>query len=1038
MLTATITLLVCACDKGGKNEEDAGIDAGPDAAMDAAVDTDTETDTDTGSDTETDTDTEEDAGDADTETEPDAAPDSSIEEDAGTDSGPELGCVWFVDTSAGGAGTGLSWEDAFADLQDGIDAAKSDPTNDDYCQVWVAAGTYKPDTTDLEDPRMATFQTKSDVHVYGGFAPLEDASFFDDRNPVRYKTILSGDIQAKGTLTDNCYHVLTGAPDSLIDGFVVTGGYANGSDAENKSGAGMYNPKAASTVINVTFIKNTAIEYGGGMFNTDYAAPIVSGCSFQVNEAGSGGGMANTVNASPVLSDCEFISNTAQLGGGMFNIGESKPEVATSSFHNNTAASGGGMYSDNSTPTLTDTLFNMNKATSETEGEGGGAMYNTDTSLNATECTFSSNSATASGGAVNNNNCVAPVFTKCRFESNDANSGGGVYNLSSGVTVEKSVFWNNRAVILGGGMYSESSVFSLIGCTFQSNTSQDDGGGLYNKSTGSTAELANCVFANNSTAYDGTNHDGGGIYNLDSSPKITNCTFYGNNADNGGGINNYGATSTPAIVNSILWGNEAVVAGPQVFNYNNEPIPVITYSDVQGGCAAIVSTDCTGLGNIDVDPLFQNAPGGNLRLQFKSPCVDKGNDLAVSLILEDIDGNNRNIGNAVDIGADEMAFLFVDHEASGDGSGSSWTNAFTDLESALLAAETGYQVLVAEGTYKPSTPANRDATFKLVEGISIYGGFDPKLPVPDDAGVPDGGMDAGPDSGPPEPEATFADRSWTIHETILSGDIGTVGDSSDNSYHVVTGAEDSYIDGFIITEGNADGEDENGYGGGMINSAVSPTIKNTRFYNNSADRGGGMANLNQALPTLENCIVDDNSGQFYGGGMYNFQSSPLIFNSILKCNSSNAGGAMANMDQSSPEIINSTFQGNDAEFGGGIYNNGSFPSVTNSIIWGNTALLYGPSCYVFGNITYSDVEGICEGDVTCGGEGNIDKDPHFVDDDFSDGVVDLHITHSYCVDTGNNAEVVSDTDLDGNPRIVDGQGSGTETVDMGAYEYQGG
>jgi len=45
---------------------------------------------------------------------------------------------------------------------------------------------------------------------------------------------------------------------------------------------------------------------------------------------------------------------------------------------------------------------------------------------------------------------------------------------------------------------------------------------------------------------------------------------------------------------------------------------------------------------------------------------------------------------------------------------------------------------------------------------------------------------------------------------------------------------------------------------------------------------------------------------------------------------------------------------------------------------------------------------------------------------------------SPCIDTGSNDAVPEDvtTDLDGNPRIVDGDGDSVATVDMGAYEYQ--
>ena len=46
-------------------------------------------------------------------------------------------------------------------------------------------------------------------------------------------------------------------------------------------------------------------------------------------------------------------------------------------------------------------------------------------------------------------------------------------------------------------------------------------------------------------------------------------------------------------------------------------------------------------------------------------------------------------------------------------------------------------------------------------------------------------------------------------------------------------------------------------------------------------------------------------------------------------------------------------------------------------------------------------------------------------------------TGSPAIDTGDNQYVTPiATDLDGKPRIIDGDGDGDATVDMGAYEYE--
>ncbi|MCX8212608.1 MAG: hypothetical protein OTI34_16255, partial [Lewinella sp.] len=75
------------------------------------------------------------------------------------------------------------------------------------------------------------------------------------------------------------------------------------------------------------------------------------------------------------------------------------------------------------------------------------------------------------------------------------------------------------------------------------------------------------------------------------------------------------------------------------------------------------------------------------------------------------------------------AQVYVDVDATSGGDGTSWENAFTDLQSAIATASG--DIWVAAGTYKPSAyPAdcagcatNRDFTFQLKDGVSLYGGF---------------------------------------------------------------------------------------------------------------------------------------------------------------------------------------------------------------------------------------------------------------------------------------------------------------------------
>ena len=210
--------------------------------------------------------------------------------------------------------------------------------------------------------------------------------------------------------------------------------------------------------------------------------------------------------------------------------------------------------------------------------------------------------------------------------------------------------------------------------------------------------------------------------------------------------------------------------------------------------------------------------------------------------------------------------------------------------------------------------AGRTISFVMKQGVAIYGGF---------AGT----------------ETTRDQRNWGTNQTILSGDIGAPGNSSDNSYNVVVGVSGATLDGFTITGGNA-----NDFGGGMRNVGCSPTVANCAFIGNSAygeseSYGGGMGNDNSS-PTVTNCTFSSNITNF-GGGMGNISSSPTVDGCIFTDNSAyESGGGMGNHESSNPTVTNCTFTDNSAEddSGGGIYNETDCsPIVTSCTFSGNTA-----------------------------------------------------------------------------------------------------
>ncbi|MCH7547862.1 MAG: hypothetical protein IID30_15800, partial [Planctomycetes bacterium] len=98
-------------------------------------------------------------------------------------------------------------------------------------------------------------------------------------------------------------------PNTVLSGFVITGGNANGAFPDN-AGGGMYNLNSSPTVTNCSFSGNTAVGPGGGMYNID-SNPTVTNCSFSGNSSvGSGGGMYNQNASFPTVTNTGFCDNT--------------------------------------------------------------------------------------------------------------------------------------------------------------------------------------------------------------------------------------------------------------------------------------------------------------------------------------------------------------------------------------------------------------------------------------------------------------------------------------------------------------------------------------------------------------------------------------------------------------------------------------------------------------------------------------------------------------------------------------------------------
>jgi hypothetical protein len=259
-----------------------------------------------------------------------------------------------------------------------------------------------------------------------------------------------------------------------------------------------------------------------------------------------------------------------------------------------------------------------------------------------------------------------------------------------------------------------------------------------------------------------------------------------------------------------------------------------------------------------------------------------------------------------DSGACRCVIYLNGDGGSDSNSGLTWGAAKRRLQAAIDAAADagGCEVWAKATTYDVGNlgdPA-RERVTALRPGVAVYGGFQ---------GI----------------ETKRDQRDYVGHVSIITGEpfSATPGDTTDDAYHVVIGADDAVLDGFTITTGNADGDESLGRacGGGLFNDGVSPTIRNCIFTANRAlNAGGAICNLNGAAPRIESCTFEGNVNSSSSGGtgaaIYSQNSSPVIVNSSFTSHTLSRGkGAALYNSGGSATVVGCTFVANSARDGGG-------------------------------------------------------------------------------------------------------------------------
>ncbi len=341
---------------------------------------------------------------------------------------------------------------------------------------------------------------------------------------------------------------------------------------------------------------------------------------------GMHGGGVYVSGSSPVIRDCLFTDNTAEpfggygVGGGIAVFGGS-PTIEGCEFSGNAADVGGAIaLFDAADAVITDCTFTGNACKSTDMGQHGAAVYAEGGSLS-----FAGNTATGQivahrGGALYANGCPLDMANNHLAGNQALDAGGAVAVFGGGLTLVGGRFDANGTGVDGGAaIWIDGGDAAIRNAVFTDNVAETVAAAILLENVGDV-EVGNCLFTGN-VVTTGFSLGSTGVL-TGASLLYRNNVAYGNPA---GGVG--GGVTTHTVDYNVFWNNSL---------------------DYQGLTP--------GAHDLQAEPLFVDAAGGDWSLALHSPCLDRGDPDAACL---DPDGSRNDAGPCGGPSADFLAPSYI-------------------------------------------------------------------------------------------------------------------------------------------------------------------------------------------------------------------------------------------------------------------------------------------------------------------------------------------------------------------------------------------